>query len=137
MAKGAASLKLLQILQKISWSHPLFREYFTITSPKCSPIPYATRRYTNALYECLLVQHRTIDALLERGEKLDDLVERSNQLSMQSKAFYTTVPLASTSIYYISSLLFIFLIILLFRISLFRIFSPNHNGAPENIEVHT
>lgn len=28
--------------------------------------------------------------MLERGEKINDLVDRSNALSMQSKAFYKT-----------------------------------------------
>lgn len=36
-------------------------------------------------------QHSTIESVLERGEKLDDLVEKSEGLSMQSKAFYKTV----------------------------------------------
>ncbi len=31
---------------------------------------------------------KTIDKVLERGEKLDDLVEKSNTLSQQSKMFY-------------------------------------------------
>ena len=34
------------------------------------------------------VLHKTIDSLLERGEKLDNLVERSDDLSKQSKIFY-------------------------------------------------
>ena len=34
------------------------------------------------------VQHKTIEAVLERGEKLDDLVDRSNNLSATSKQFY-------------------------------------------------
>lgn len=34
------------------------------------------------------VLHQTIDKLLERGEKLDNLVERSDDLSKQSKIFY-------------------------------------------------
>jgi len=34
------------------------------------------------------VLHQTIDNLLERGEKLDTLVERSDDLSKQSKMFY-------------------------------------------------
>ncbi len=33
----------------------------------------------------------TLEKLLERGEKLDDLVERSNQLSSQAKLFYKVV----------------------------------------------
>jgi synaptobrevin family protein YKT6 len=36
------------------------------------------------------VQHKTIESVLERGEKLDNLVERSNALSAQSKMFYKT-----------------------------------------------
>ena len=34
------------------------------------------------------ILHKTIDKVLERGEKLDDLVEKSSALSMQSKHFY-------------------------------------------------
>lgn len=37
-----------------------------------------------------LLQHDTIQAVLQRGEKLDDLVAKSEGLSMQSKAFYKT-----------------------------------------------
>lgn len=35
-------------------------------------------------------QHKTIESVLERGEKLDSLVDRSNALSAQSKMFYKT-----------------------------------------------
>lgn len=42
------------------------------------------------LDETKIVLHQTINNLLERGQKLDDMVERSNQLSMQSKVFYKT-----------------------------------------------
>jgi len=34
------------------------------------------------------VLHKTIESVLERGEKLDSLVERSDALSAQSKLFY-------------------------------------------------
>ena len=34
------------------------------------------------------VLHNTIETVLERGEKLEDLVERSGELSSQSKLFY-------------------------------------------------
>ncbi|CAI6365931.1 unnamed protein product [Macrosiphum euphorbiae] len=37
-----------------------------------------------------IILHSTIEAVLERGEKLDDLVAKSEGLSMQSKAFYKT-----------------------------------------------
>ena len=36
------------------------------------------------------IQHKTIESVLERGEKLDNLVERSTALSAQSKMFYKT-----------------------------------------------
>lgn len=39
----------------------------------------------------LFVQHNTMESLLERGEKLDDLVAKSEHLGNQSKAFYKTV----------------------------------------------
>lgn len=35
-------------------------------------------------------KHKTIESVLQRGEKLDSLVERSNALSAQSKMFYKT-----------------------------------------------
>ncbi len=39
--------------------------------------------------ETKVVLHNTIQSVLERGEKLDDLVEKSESLSAQSKLFYT------------------------------------------------
>ncbi|POW10307.1 hypothetical protein PSTT_06180 [Puccinia striiformis] len=42
------------------------------------------------LDETKIVLHKTIESVLERGEKLDSLVERSNALSSQSKMFYKT-----------------------------------------------
>lgn len=47
-------------------------------------------------------QHNTIEAVLQRGEKLDDLVEKSEGLTLQSKAFYKTVS-EITWIYFILS----------------------------------
>ena len=38
----------------------------------------------------VLSQHNTMESLLERGEKLDDLVQKSEHLGNQSKAFYKT-----------------------------------------------
>lgn len=32
--------------------------------------------------------HKTIESVLERGEKIDDLVQKSDGLSSQSKMFY-------------------------------------------------
>ncbi|KAI3383295.1 hypothetical protein SNEBB_008399 [Seison nebaliae] len=42
------------------------------------------------LGETKTILHKTIQSLLDREEKLDDLVGRSEQLSVQSKLFYTT-----------------------------------------------
>ncbi|CAH1109195.1 unnamed protein product [Psylliodes chrysocephalus] len=42
------------------------------------------------LDETKIILHNTIQAVLERGEKLDDLVNKSEGLSIQSKAFYKT-----------------------------------------------
>ena len=40
---------------------------------------------------CHIFQHNTIESVLQRGEKLDDLVDKSDALGMQSKTFYKTV----------------------------------------------
>ena len=40
------------------------------------------------LDETTQILHKTIDSVLERGVKLDNLVERSNDLSAKSKMFY-------------------------------------------------
>lgn len=40
--------------------------------------------------ETKIILHNTLTALLERGEKLDDLVAKSDDLSAQSKVFYKT-----------------------------------------------
>lgn len=44
----------------------------------------------NELDETKIILHSTIAAVLERGEKLDDLVSKSDNLSLQSKTFYKT-----------------------------------------------
>jgi len=41
------------------------------------------------LDETKIVLHKTIDSVLERGEKIDSLVAKSENLSFQSKAFYS------------------------------------------------
>jgi synaptobrevin family protein YKT6 len=40
------------------------------------------------LDETKVVLHKTIDTVLARGEKLDNLVEKSSDLSMASQLFY-------------------------------------------------
>ncbi|PKS09989.1 hypothetical protein jhhlp_004613 [Lomentospora prolificans] len=42
------------------------------------------------LDETKIILHKTIESVLQRGEKLDDLVAKSSDLSAQSKMFYTT-----------------------------------------------
>ncbi|KAJ7768385.1 snare protein YKT6 [Mycena metata] len=42
------------------------------------------------LDETKIVLHKTIESVLQRGERLDTLVDRSNHLSAQSKMFYKT-----------------------------------------------
>lgn len=41
------------------------------------------------LDETKIVLHKTIESVLERGEKIDSLVEKSGNLSASSKVFYT------------------------------------------------
>ncbi|KLO12328.1 snare-like protein [Schizopora paradoxa] len=42
------------------------------------------------LDETKIILHKTIESVLDRGEKLDNLVDRSNALSSQTKMFYKT-----------------------------------------------
>lgn len=51
----------------------------------------AMTRIQTDLDETKIILHNTISAVLERGEKLDDLVAKSEDLSAQSKMFYKTV----------------------------------------------
>lgn len=50
----------------------------------------ALTKIQDDLDETKIILKNTIEAVLERGEKLDDLVEKSAQLSYQSKTFYKT-----------------------------------------------
>ncbi|XP_026463604.1 synaptobrevin homolog YKT6-like [Ctenocephalides felis] len=50
----------------------------------------AMTRIQEDLDETKIILHNTLGAVLERGEKLDDLVNKSEMLSIQSKAFYKT-----------------------------------------------
>lgn len=47
------------------------------------------------LDETKITIHKTIDSVLARGEKIDDLVAKSDGLSAQSKMFYTQVSFLS------------------------------------------
>lgn len=46
------------------------------------------------LDETKIVLHKTIESVLQRGEKIDDLVAKSDGLSAQSKMFYSESPLS-------------------------------------------
>ena len=48
-------------------------------------------RLDKQLTETKDILYKTIDAVLQRGEKLDDLVDKSAALSQQSKMFYKQV----------------------------------------------
>ncbi|KAH9830174.1 snare protein YKT6 [Rhodofomes roseus] len=50
----------------------------------------AIMKVQQELDETKIILHKTIESVLERGEKINDLVDRSNALSAQSKAFYKT-----------------------------------------------
>ncbi|KAF9034697.1 snare protein YKT6 [Hymenopellis radicata] len=47
-------------------------------------------RVQEELDETKIVLHKTIESVLQRGEKLDNLVDQSSALSAQSKMFYKT-----------------------------------------------
>ncbi|KAJ3405284.1 palmitoyltransferase, partial [Chytridiales sp. JEL 0842] len=57
-------------------------------------------RVQRELDETKIVLHKTMEGLLQRGEKLDDLVNRSDQLSSQSKMFYKTAKSTNSCCYY-------------------------------------
>jgi synaptobrevin family protein YKT6 len=46
------------------------------------------------LDETKIVLHKTIESVLQRGEKIDDLVAKSDGLSAQSKMFYSKCPVS-------------------------------------------
>jgi len=47
-------------------------------------------RVQSDLDETKIILHKTIESVLDRGDKLDTLIERSDDLSKSSKMFYTT-----------------------------------------------
>ncbi|KAF9652755.1 snare protein YKT6 [Thelephora ganbajun] len=50
----------------------------------------AIMKVQQELDETKIVLHKTIESVLQRGEKINDLVDRSQALSAQSKMFYKT-----------------------------------------------
>jgi len=55
-------------------------------------------RIQKELDETKIVLHKTIESVLQRGEKIDDLVAKSDGLSAQSKAFYSKLPSFPTNL---------------------------------------
>lgn len=75
----------------------------TVSTPESMTFPEATEylekyqdpasadkvtKIQKDLDETTQILHKTIDSVLERGVKLDNLVDKSNDLSAQSKLFY-------------------------------------------------
>ncbi|KAJ7626539.1 snare protein YKT6 [Mycena polygramma] len=77
-----------------SWNNPAtisFPELATYVSKYQDPRQADTiMRVQAELDETKVILHKTIESVLQRGEKLDTLVERSDNLSAQSKMFYKT-----------------------------------------------
>lgn len=97
---------IAKLLDEFTNQNPLWVEYEQVlTANTCEKFPALTEwlnkyqdpqkadnltRVQRELDETKVVLHQTLEGLLNRGEKLDDLVNRSDMLSQSSKAFYTT-----------------------------------------------
>lgn len=95
-----------KLLEDYARSNPLWSQQNQIQTPNtCERFPQlpawvkkyqdpneadSLNRVQKELDETKVVLHQTLEGLLNRGEKLDDLVNRSDMLSQSSKAFYTT-----------------------------------------------
>ncbi|KAK3313477.1 Longin-like domain-containing protein [Apodospora peruviana] len=65
---------------------PALKEY--ITKYQDANNASSIAKIQQELDETKIVLHKAIDSVLQRGEKLDDLVAKSSDLSAQSKMFY-------------------------------------------------
>jgi synaptobrevin homolog YKT6 len=96
-----AFVLLGQMLEEFSSTHG--DAWKTVTTPESMAFPQLEtylQKYQNPaeadkvtkiqrdLDETTEILHKTIDSVLERGVKLDNLVDKSNDLSAQSKLFY-------------------------------------------------
>lgn len=91
---------LTKILEDFSIQVPSWRTEKRSEAIVWPPLDEAVVKYQNPaqadpimriqknLDETKEVLHNTIETVLQRGEKLEDLVERSGELSAQSKLFY-------------------------------------------------
>ena len=81
-----AYLTLYNIIHKQSTTNELEKLIIKIQDPLETNKIFKIQNNLNETKEIL---YNTIDSLLERGEKLENLVEKSNILSSQSKMFYS------------------------------------------------
>ena len=84
-ATGSTSWKTMPPLTE-STSFPPLEEYLVKYQDPASADKVT--KIQNDLEETTQILHKTIDSVLERGVKLDSLVEKSDDLSRQSKMFY-------------------------------------------------
>ena len=75
------------VTQPNSLSFPVLKEY--IAKYQDPGQADSIMKIQRELDETKIVLHKTIESVLERGEKIDTLVEKSNDLSSQSRMFYT------------------------------------------------
>ena len=101
MADGARRVKFILIF--IIIYKKIFRiEHFIFSAANYNDLPTLLSKYQNPteadaltklqmdLDETKIILHGTIESVLQRGEKLDDLVAKSEDLGLQSKTFYKT-----------------------------------------------
>jgi len=70
---------------KMTW--PKLKEYLTkYQDPQAAD---SIMKIQKELDETKILMKKTIESVLERGEKIDSLVAKSDGLSSQSKMFYT------------------------------------------------
>lgn len=96
-----AFVMLGQLLEEFTAQHG--DSWKTVVTPESVAFPKATEyleqyqdpaeadkitKIQRDLDETTQILHKTIDSVLERGVKLDNLVDKSNDLSAQSKLFY-------------------------------------------------
>ncbi|CAN8067867.1 unnamed protein product [Agarophyton chilense] len=93
---------LMKLQQDFMEAHPEATWLSTKDSLPFPPLEPMIRKYQDPheadaimkiqkdLDETKIILHNTIDSVLERGVKLDNLVEKSTDLSAQSKMFYKT-----------------------------------------------
>ena len=82
---GSESWKTMENMTE-STNFPQLEEYLVKYQDPASADKVT--KIQNDLEETTQILHKTIDSVLERGVKLDSLVEKSDDLSRQSKMFY-------------------------------------------------